>query len=67
MVKLRDELLNGEIFTTLFKAKVLVENWRQQYNQVKSYSSLGYHPPKPEAIMPQRNYEQENLTQQLVQ
>jgi len=28
--KLRDELLNGEIFTTLLEAQVLIENWRQE-------------------------------------
>ena len=28
--KLRDELLNGEIFTTLYEAQVLIENWRQE-------------------------------------
>jgi transposase InsO family protein len=48
--KLRDELLNGEIFTTLLEAKVLIEDWRKQYNQVRPHSSLGYRPPAPEAI-----------------
>jgi putative transposase len=50
--KLRDELLNGEIFMTLFEAKVLIENWRNEYNSVRPHSSLGYRPPAPEAIMP---------------
>jgi transposase InsO family protein len=50
--KLRDELLNREIFTTLWEAKVLVENWRKEYNQVRPHSSLGYRPPAPEAIKP---------------
>ena len=48
--KLRDELLNREIFTTLLEAKVLIENWRKEYNQVRPHSSLGYRPPAPEAI-----------------
>ena len=65
--KLRDELLNGEIFTTLLEAKVLIEDWRQQYNQIRPHSSLGYRPPAPEAIMPQQNLGQSILTQQLVQ
>ncbi len=30
--KLRDELLNGEIFYTLNEAQVLIEQWRQHYN-----------------------------------
>ena len=50
--KLRDELLNREIFTTLAEAKVLIEQWRREYNQVRPHSSLGYRPPSPEAIIP---------------
>ena len=49
--KLRDELLNGEIFYTLKEAKVLIERWRQQYNRVRPHSSLGYRPPAPEAVL----------------
>ena len=50
--KLRDELLNGEIFDTLFEAQVLVERWRRYYNTVRPHSSLGYRPPAPEARQP---------------
>ena len=39
--KLRNELLNGEIFTTLFEAKVLIEEWRKEYNHVRPHSALG--------------------------
>jgi putative transposase len=49
--KLRDELLNREIFTTLEEAKVLIEQWRREYNQIRPHSSLGYQPPAPEAIL----------------
>jgi putative transposase len=49
--KLRDELLNREIFTTLEEAKVLIEGWRREYNQVRPHSSLHYRPPAPEAIL----------------
>jgi len=49
--KLRDELLNREIFTTLIEAKVLIGGWRKEYNQVRPHSSLGYRPPAPEAKM----------------
>jgi transposase InsO family protein len=49
--KLRDELLNREIFTTLEEARVLIEQWRKEYNQVRPHSSLGYRPPAPEANM----------------
>jgi len=48
--KMRDELLNREIFFTLTEAQVLIERWRREYNQVRPHSSLGYRPPAPEAI-----------------
>ena len=52
--KLRDELLNREIFYTLQEAKVLIEQWRKEYNTVRPHSALGYRPPAPEAVlMPQ--------------
>ena len=50
--KLRDELLNGEVFYTLIEAKVLIEQWRKEYNQIRHHSSLGYRPPAPEARIP---------------
>jgi putative transposase len=50
--KLRDELLNGEIFYTLQEEKVLIERWRQHYNTIRPHSSLGYRPPAPAAILP---------------
>ena len=50
--KLGDELLNVEIFTTLFEAQVLIDNWRKNYNQVRPHSALCYRPPAPEAMMP---------------
>jgi len=48
--KLRDELLNGEIFYTLNEAKIVIETWRRHYNTVRPHSSLGYRPPAPEVI-----------------
>ena len=47
--KLRDELLNREIFYTLQEAQVLIERWRDQYNRRRPHSSLGNRPPAPEA------------------
>ena len=49
--KLRDELLNREIFTTLTEAKVLIEQWRMEYNHIRPHSSLGYRLPAPESIL----------------
>jgi len=50
--KLRDELLNGEIFFTLKEAQVLVEQWRVHYNTIRPHSSLSYRPPAPEVLLP---------------
>jgi transposase InsO family protein len=50
--KLRDELLNRELFDTLLEAEVLVERWWRHYNAVRPHSSLGYRPPAPEATLP---------------
>ncbi len=49
--KLRDELLNGEIFYTLAEAKVIIESWRQHYNTQRPHSSLRYKPPAPKAVI----------------
>ena len=48
----RQELLRREIFYSLQEAKVLIEQWRREYNPVRPHSSLGYLPPTPEAIRP---------------
>lgn len=48
--KLRDELLNGEIFDTMTEVQVLTERWRQEYNRFRPHSALGYRPPAPEAL-----------------
>jgi len=48
--KLRDELLNGEIFYTLKEAQILIQNWRRKYNHLRPHSSLGGRPPAPETI-----------------
>jgi len=50
--KLRDELLNREIFYSLKEAQVLIEHWRQTYNTTRPHSALGYRPPAPAAIVP---------------
>jgi transposase InsO family protein len=58
--KLRDEVLNGEVFDTLLEARVVIEDWRREYNQHRPHSSLGYRPPAPETKM------LENLTLEVV-
>jgi putative transposase len=49
--KVRDELLNREIFTTLEEAKVLLEQWKREYNQIRPHSAKNYQPPAPEAVL----------------
>ena len=50
--KLRDELLNGEIFYSLKEAKIVIEQWRKHYNTKRPHSALGYRPPAPVAYSP---------------
>lgn len=50
--RLRDELLDGEIFYSLEEARVIIEGWRRHYNAVRPHSSLGYRPLAPEAVVP---------------
>jgi transposase InsO family protein len=49
--KLRDELLDREVFTTLEEAKILIEQWRKEYNQVRPHSTKNFRTPAPEAIL----------------
>ncbi|MEM9435284.1 MAG: IS3 family transposase, partial [Pseudomonadota bacterium] len=62
--RLRDELLNGEIFYSLREAQIIplgvasnacramIENWRKHYNTKRPHSALGYRPPAPETFIP---------------
>jgi transposase InsO family protein len=47
--KMRDELLDREIFFTLQEAKTLIARWREEYNHFRPHSALGYLPPAPKA------------------
>jgi putative transposase len=49
--QMRDELLDREIFTTMEEAKVLINQWRREYNQIRPHSAKNYQPPAPEAIL----------------
>ena len=55
--KLRDELLNGEIFDTILEAKIIIEQWRRYYNTKRPHSSLGYRPPAPESTLPDHSFQ----------
>ena len=56
---LRDELLNGESFYTMLEARVMIEQWRCHYNEVRPHSSLGYTPPAPKVLV---NRAQEDMS-----
>ena len=50
--RIRDELLNGEIFYSLKEAQIIIEGWRRHYNAVRPHASLGYRAPAPEVFVP---------------
>jgi putative transposase len=50
--RLRDELLEGEIFYSLKEAQIVIESWRRHYNTVRPHESLGYRTPAPEVLVP---------------
>ncbi len=50
--RLRDELLDGEIFYTLREAEVAIESRRRHYDTVRPRASLGFRPPAPEVVLP---------------
>lgn len=49
---LRDECLNREAFYSLAEARVIIEDWRHEYNHIRPHSSLNYQPPAPLARLP---------------
>ena len=55
---LGEEVLKREIFYSLEEAKVLIEQWRREYNTIRPHSSLAYQPPAPEAIRPEPAFPQ---------
>ncbi len=50
--KLRDELLNVELFNDIREAQVLIERRRRHFNTVRPHTSPGYQPPAPETVAP---------------
>lgn len=50
--RLREELLNGEIFYSLKEAQIIIEQRRQHYNSKRPDSTLEYRPRAHETIIP---------------
>ena len=44
-----NELLNREVFDSMFEAEVLIKRWMEDYNTLRPHSALGYRPPAPAA------------------
>jgi len=44
--RFRDELLNREEFGSMLEARVLIEDYRREYNERRPHSSLGYQTPE---------------------
>jgi len=49
--KMRDELLNREVFSTLKEARLLIRQWQEEYNHIRPHSSKNYKAPAPEAVL----------------
>ena len=63
--KLRDELLNREVFCTPLDVQALTEHYRQTYNRIRPHSSMGYRPPRLELILPE-GQDQQTETRRLL-
>ena len=53
--RLRDELLNGEIFYSLREAQIVIESWRRHYNAVRPHASIGYQRSRPGGVRAQHS------------
>jgi putative transposase len=62
--KLRDELLNGEIFYSLKEAQIVIEQWRKHYNTVRPHSALNYRSPAPQTFAPSAHHLDEIMPMQ---
>ena len=68
---LGDEVLKRETFYTLEEAKIIIEMWRNEYNQIRPHSSLGYRSHVPETVatwmVPAGGNDPSGLTHEVVQ
>ena len=44
--RFRDECLDREFLLNLREARVVIEDWRQHYNQIRPHGGLGYKSPE---------------------
>jgi putative transposase len=62
--RLRDELLNREVFANLKEAKVLAEDYREHYNRKRPHGSLGYLTPVEFAAIDALSHQTSGLTEE---
>jgi putative transposase len=43
--KLRDEVLNGEVFGCLREAQCVLRDWQDRFNNIRPHSALNYQTP----------------------
>jgi transposase InsO family protein len=47
---LRHEVLNAEWFTTINQARIVINQWLKQYNNIRPHQALNMRPPVPETL-----------------
>ena len=52
---MRGQLLNTELFDTLFEAQVLTEMRKTEYNCIRLHNALGHRPPAPQVFLLNRS------------
>ena len=52
ILRVRDELLDGQIFYTLREAKIVIESWRRHYSPPSGPCRASYRAPAPEVFVP---------------
>lgn len=50
--RLRDEMLNGELFESIAEAQLRLDRWQAEYNEYRPHSSLGYLSPREFVALP---------------
>lgn len=58
--RMRDELLNGEIFYSLREAQIIIERWRKHYNHKRPHSALAGIAPRGPAYKVRREEPRED-------
>jgi putative transposase len=63
--RLRDELLNREVFANLKEAKMLAEDYRSHYNYYRPHGALGYLTPMEFAAIEALSHQAPGVTEEI--